>query len=202
MIISSAGYVGTALFGGLLLVLSRTESQTRKVLVGCAILAALSTAAFVGHTSNFIVLPVLLMIALLVSLSFRRGWRLLVPAGILLALLVGYLAITASLFSWTVGLLIPLALLAVARFASEKVGHFFLTFLAVQCLLNSVEALKTLLYISVNGNVHNDAGNMAAITHLPAALWAFAWTGLAVVILILSVKLFFSPIKPKSVATA
>jgi hypothetical protein len=199
ILVSSAGYVGTALFGGLLLVLSRDGSRTRITLVGCAILAATVTAAFVGHTSNLIVLPVFLSIILLVSFSIRKGWRLLIPAAVLLAGLLFYLAVTASLFSWTVGLLIPLVLLAVARFSSEKVAHFFLTFLSVQCLLNSVEALRTLLFISVNGKVHSDAQNMATMTHLPAALWALAWTAFAMLILLVSLRLYFSPPRAKAV---
>lgn len=193
ILVSSAGYVGTALFGGLLLVLSKDSSRTKTVLMGCAVLAATVTAAFVGHTSNIIVLPVLVSIALLVAISMRKGWRLLIPAAVLLAGLVFYLAVTASLFSWAVGLLIPVALLAMARFSSEKVAHYFLTFLSVQCLLNSVEALKTLIYISVNGNMHSDAENMAAMTYVPAAIWALAWTAFATLILIVSLKLYFSP---------
>lgn len=200
MLISSAGYVGTALFGGLLLVLSRNQSRGRAVLVGCAILTATATAAFVGHTYNLIVLPALVLVAVFVALSIKKGWRLLVPAGILLAGLVGYLAITASLFSWAVGLLIPLVLLAVARFTSEKFSHYFLTFLSVQCLLNSLESLKTLVAISVNGNVHNDAQNMANVTHVPAVIWAVSWSALALVVLFFSVKLYFAPVKEKAIA--
>lgn len=199
ILVSSAGYVGTALFGGLLLVLSKDSSRAKIVLMGCAVLAATVTAAFVGHTSNIVVLPGLVLIALFVAISMRKGWRLLIPAAALLAGLLFYLAVTASLFSWAVGLLIPLALLAVARFGSEKVAHFFLTFLSVQCLLNSVEALRTLVFISVNGNTPSDAENMAAMTHLPAAVWAVAWTAFAALILAGSLKLYLSPPRTKAI---
>lgn len=202
ILVSSAGYVGTALFGGLLLVLSKDSSRTKIVLMGCAVLAATVTAAFVGHTSNIVVLPVLALIVLFVAISMRKGWRLLIPAVALLAGLLFYLAVTASLFSWAVGLLIPIVLLAVARFSSDKVAHFFLTFLSVQCLLNSVEALRTLVFISVNGNTPSDAENMAAMTHLPAAVWAVAWTAFAALILAGSLKLYLSPPRTKAIQAA
>lgn len=199
ILISSAGYLGTAVFGGLLLILSARRRATRATLMGCAILIAAITSLCVGHASNVVVLLGLGLVAALCFVSAKRGWRLLIPAGVILSGMVLYLWITGSLFSWFAGILITGVLLFVAR-GSEKVAHLFLTFLSVQCLLNSVESLKTLFVLSVNSNVHSDAQNMAAMTGIPAVFWAMGWTLIAVAVLLVSGRLYYLQSKKESPA--
>jgi hypothetical protein len=192
-VISTAGYIGTAIFGGLLLVLSRKQSHVRSVLVGCAIFVLAVTAGFVGHTNNLLVLATLGAIVLLFSFSMKKSQSSektsIVPltTGIGLSiLLMAYLVFTKSLFSWSAGLLIATALLAAARIGSMQFAHFFLTFLAVQCSLNALDAIKKLYFISLRTSCGNDAAAMASMTGVPAWIWAIFWAILSIFILFIS----------------
>lgn len=201
-VIASAGYVGTALFGGLLLVLSRNERYVRPALAGCAILIAFITASFVGHTNNLLVLLAFFLISLFLLLSFcaataTKRWGMLGGAGGFLILLLIYLVVTRSLFSWAVGLLMTVGLLAVLQFASLPFAHFFLSFLAVQCSLNAIEAIKVLYFISVRTAGHTDAQTMAALTGMPAWVWALLWALQAVAILIFSFWIYSARNRPE-----
>jgi hypothetical protein len=183
MIVASAGYVGTALFGGLLIVLSSHLKWVKYVLIFCAGLIAIVTAAFIGHSNNVVVLASLAGVAALI-LSGKRV-LMLIAAG-LVVLLGVYLLSTGSLFSWIVGLTLTLALIAVVRFASPELAHLFLAFLAVQCSLNSLIALRTLMSLSVRGDYATDAQTLHSLTGLPASFWAIVWSVQAVVILVLA----------------
>lgn len=196
-VVSSAGYIGTALVGALLLLLSRKESNVRPVLISAALFVLAATAVFVGHTNNLLVLAIIGAIALLFgagsggSQSTVAKKKQLFGAGfVLLLALFGYLIWTGSFFSWTVGLSIAGALLAVARFAPGKFAHFFLTFLAVQCSLNALDALKTLYFVSMRSSCGNDAATMASLTGIPAWAWALFWAILSVLILTISAAFF------------
>lgn len=196
-IISSAGYLGTTLFGALLLLLSRNEKNVRPVLIGCALLVLLVTAVFVGHTNNVLVIAMIASITALVGLSMRPGTSLqnkkmtlmAVALGILL-LLASYLILTRSLFSWSAGLLIVVTLFGVARLASVRFAHFFLTFLAVQCSLNALEAIKTVYFLSLGSTCGNDAATMATLTGIPAWIWAILWALLSIAILAISTAFY------------
>jgi hypothetical protein len=196
-LVSSAGYVGTTLFGALLLLLSRTERTVRPVLIGGALFVLMITAFFVGHTNNLIVLGLIGAIATLFGFSARRisspsikRNQLVGGAFALLVILIGYLFWTKSLFSWSAGLLIASALIGVARFAPVHVAHFFLTFLAVQCCLNALNAIKNLYFVSLQSSCGNDAATMASLTGLPAWIWAVLWAVLSVFILTISAAFY------------
>ncbi len=192
-LVSSAGYLGTTLFGALLLLLSRNEKHVRPTLIGCALLVLIVTTVFVGHTNNLLVIAMIASISVLVGLSLRPGTGMqtnkmpliAVALGILL-LLATYLIWTRSLFSWSAGLLIAIALFGVVRLASIQFAHFFLTFLAVQCSLNALEAIKTVYFLSLKSTCGNDAATIASLTGIPAWVWAILWAILSVVILAIS----------------
>jgi hypothetical protein len=96
-------------------------------------------------------------------------------------------------FTVIAGILLSLGLLAVAKYASPRVATFFVSFLAVQCVLNALLDLKTLFYLSspfTLGEVHSDASNMAAATGVPAIFWTLAWAGVAFVILSLALRAY------------
>ncbi|HEX8709224.1 MAG TPA: M50 family metallopeptidase [Pyrinomonadaceae bacterium] len=97
-----------------------------------------------------------------------------------------------SPFTLVAGILLPLGLLAVARYASPGTATFFVSFLAIQCVLNALLDLKTLLYLSspLGPGVQTDAANMAKATGLPAMFWAAAWIGLAFVILSVAMRAY------------
>lgn len=96
-------------------------------------------------------------------------------------------------FTLLAGIFISVGLFLIARFASAKVAAFFVSFLAVQCVLNALFDLKTLLSISspFSGmTVHTDALNMATATGIPALFWTIAWIALALGILWFAMRLY------------
>jgi hypothetical protein len=195
--VSSAGYIGTTLFGALLLILSHKERNVRPVLTGSALFVLIITALFVGNTNNLLVLSLIAAIAVLFGFSTRRlqspnvkRTGTMSVAFVLLIVLFGYLLWTRSLFSWSAGLLISAALMGVARFASIRFAHFFLTFLAVQCSLNALNAIKTLYFVSLRSSCGNDAAAMASLTGVPAWIWAVLWAILSVFILLISTAFY------------
>lgn len=82
-------------------------------------------------------------------------------------------------FTVVSGVAISLALLAAAKYLGARAANFLVGFLAVQCVLNAVFDLKTLLYLSVATNTTTDAANMAGLFHwYPFAssfFWALIW---------------------------
>ena len=97
-----------------------------------------------------------------------------------------------SPFTIFAGVLLFIGLFAVARFASAKVATFFVSFLAVQCILNALLDLKTVFFHSspFAPSVPTDAVNMANATHIPAIFWAIIWIALAFVILSVAMRAY------------
>src|SRR5690349_3236759 len=97
-------------------------------------------------------------------------------------------------FTLLAGIFISVALVLIARFASAKVAAFFVSFLAVQCVLNALFDLKTVLFLSnpFAPTVPTDAVNMSNATGIPAILWAGFWIFLALGILWFAMRLYVS----------
>jgi hypothetical protein len=95
-------------------------------------------------------------------------------------------------FTLLAGSVISVALVLIARFASARVATFFVSFLAVQCVLNALFDLKTVLFLSspFGPSVPTDAANMAQATGIPALLWASLWIILAFGILWFAMRLY------------
>jgi hypothetical protein len=96
-------------------------------------------------------------------------------------------------FTLVAGITISAALVLIARFASARVATFFMSFLAVQCVLNALFNLKDLFSLSSpfqSQLVHTDAANMANITGIPAIFWAAFWIILALGILWFVMRLY------------
>jgi len=95
-------------------------------------------------------------------------------------------------FTFFAGTLIAAGLVLIARFASARVAAFFVSFLAVQCVLNALFDLKDLFFLSSPFElpVHTDALNMAQATGIPAILWAGIWIALALGILWFVLRLY------------
>ncbi|HEV8188296.1 MAG TPA: M50 family metallopeptidase, partial [Pyrinomonadaceae bacterium] len=157
VLISSAGYVGSMIFGALLLVLIRKAVAARIVLLCCAIY-------IFGLTMIF---------GLIKPIFWIQAW-----SGIPFTLLAG-LFISAGLF-------------LIARFASAKVATFFVSFLAVQCVLNALYDLKTVFFLSnpFGPTVPTDAVNMAQATHVPAIFWTLIWIMVALGILWFAMRFY------------
>ena len=113
VLVSSAGYIGSTVFGALLLVLIRKAVAARIVLLGSGLLIFGLTIVF----------------------------GLMKP-------LISWSSLSGIPFTLVAGTLLSISLVLVARFASAKVASFFVSFLAVQCILNALLDLKTVFFLS------------------------------------------------------
>jgi hypothetical protein len=95
-------------------------------------------------------------------------------------------------FTLLAGTLLTVGLIAVARYASARVATFFVSFLAVQCVLNALLDLKTVFFLSTPfaPSVPTDAVNMANATGIPAFFWAVLWISIAIGILAMTMRLY------------
>jgi len=95
-------------------------------------------------------------------------------------------------FTLFAGLFISVGLVLIARFASAKVATFFVSFLAVQCVLNALFDLKTVFFLSnpFGPAIPTDAVNMEKATHIPAILWTVVWIALALGILWFAMRMY------------
>jgi hypothetical protein len=146
----SGGYLGTAIFGALLLQtgrLSRNGQAGRIALYACSAYILLATILWAHNPFNNPNSP------------------------------------TPDFFTPTVGVLLSAALFALARFTPPRAADFIAGFLAVQCGLNALGDLRTLLYLTSSGFGDNDAVFMAKSYLLPSFVWALLWAAMAVVIL-------------------
>jgi len=104
--------------------------------------------------------------------------------------LVPLTSLSFSPFTVVSGLIIALGLLAAARYAPPRVRNFLVSFLAMQCVLNSLFNLRDLFVLSFNANVQTDAGNMQALTGIPSIFWALFWVAVSFVILTLALRAY------------
>ena len=78
-------------------------------------------------------------------------------------------------------------------YGSTRVANWAIAFLAVQCLLNAISDLKTVLFINAplgGSDIQNDAGNMAAATGIPGFLWVVLWIGIAAFMLVVGMRFY------------
>jgi hypothetical protein len=97
-------------------------------------------------------------------------------------------------FTFIAGVVISLGLYAIGRWTGERVALFIVSMIAVQCILNALLDLKTVLFLSspFAPVVPNDAVNMANATGVPAMFWAVLWIAVALGILLLALRLYVS----------
>lgn len=101
---------------------------------------------------------------------------------------------TALPFTILAGTFLSLGLVAVAKYAKPRVATFFVSFLAVQCILNALLDLKTVFFLSspFAPSVPTDAVNMANATGIPALVWSVVWISMALGILAVAMRLYVS----------
>lgn len=159
---SSAGYLGTMVFGILMLWLMRRSVSPNKILF--------VAGAFVG------VITIVFGIA--------------APLFNFLSLQVGFGSVG---FTVIAGLLMTGGLMALSMYSSRRIADLAVAFLAVQCLLNAVSDLKTVLLANtpiIGGSIQNDAANMAAATGIPGFVWVIVWIGISLVLMALGVRMY------------
>ncbi len=95
-------------------------------------------------------------------------------------------------FTLLAGTVISAGLILIAKFASARVATFFLSFLAVQCVLNALFDLKTVFFMAspFGPSVPTDAVNMANATGIPAIFWTVIWIGVALAALWFVMRLY------------
>ncbi len=81
------------------------------------------------------------------------------------------------------GVVIAAGLIIAGLRLHERTAVFVASFIGVQCILNALFDLNTLFSLSVSGMTQTDAGNMQAMTLIPAAVWSVLWIGIAVFLL-------------------
>lgn len=97
-------------------------------------------------------------------------------------------------FTILAGTLLSLGLIALAKYATARVATFFVSFLAVQCVLNALFDLKTVFFLSTPfaPTVPTDAVNMANATGIPPFVWSVTWIAIAIGILAVTMRLYVS----------
>ena len=130
-----------------------------------------------------------LLLALL-RRAVAAGTILAGSAAVVLALTVLYGF--PSPFTLAAGVLLALGLVAAARYAGPRLAGFLVGFLAVQCVVDALFDLRTLLAISAPfaPGAHSDAAIMAQLTGIPAIFWALLWTALALVMLTAALRAY------------
>ena len=101
-------------------------------------------------------------------------------------------ALSGIPFTLFAGIILSVGLVLVARFASAKAAAFFVSFLAVQCVLNALLDLKTVFFLSspFAPAIPTDAVNMSNATGVPAFFWAVLWIVLSLGILWLAMRVY------------
>lgn len=155
----------------------------------------ISSAGYIGSMAFGALLLILIRRAVAARLV------LLGSAAVIFALTMIY-GFFKPLFSWGSWSGIPFTLLAgifltaglvlIARFATAKVATFFVSFLAVQCVLNALLDLKTVFFLATPfaPTVSTDAVNMANVTGIPAIFWSALWITLALGILWFAMRMY------------
>ncbi len=150
--------------------------------------------ASAGYVGAMIYGALLLM---LIRRSIAARFVLIGSAAFILVLTVTYGLFSPLLhgvlfdpFTIIAGVLLVLGLVFSARYASPRVASFLMSFLAVQCVLNALFDLKTVLFLSTASNVTTDAMNMRNATGIPAIFWALLWVSVAFVILSIALRAY------------
>lgn len=149
------------------------------------------------------------LLLILIRRSIAARAVLIGSAGIVLALtlIYGVFKPVVSGGEWSgipftllAGTLLTVGLVAVAKFASARVASFFVSFLAVQLVLNALLDLKTVFFLSspFAPAVPTDAVNMANATGIPAIFWAVSWITLSLGILWVAMRGYVAGRKQKS----
>jgi len=121
--------------------------------------------------------------AAMLALARRPGAAraILGVSGVLIALLDLLLVRNGFGLGW--GITIAAGLLLAARRLSARAAELTAMFLGVQCVVNALYDLKTLVGLLVYGGPVSDAVLMSRIIPLPPVVWAVGWCGLALGIL-------------------
>lgn len=189
-VVSSAGYLGSTLFGALLLMLCHRGTLAKASLAAIAVGILAVTNIFIGFGYVTLALTAILAAVGLIWVGkpeLGRSFKatLATVAAVTFFGLVAFLGATNSLFAWVMGLGLGMVLFLCAKFLNPTGARFLLSFLAVQCCLNALLDLVNLIYLSTYSmHTHTDAMNMQSNTGIPAIIWALLWSVTSIVVLV------------------
>lgn len=154
-----------------------------------------SSAGYLGAMAYGALLLILIRKAIAARIVLAGSAMLILALTLIYGLfkpLMSWGALSGIPFTLFAGITLSLGLVAVAKFASARVATFFVSFLAVQCVLNALLDLKTVFFLSspFAPSVPTDAVNMANATGIPALFWSLIWIGIAVGILWIAMRLY------------
>jgi Peptidase M50B-like len=155
----------------------------------------ISSAGYLGSMAFGALLLVLIRKAIAARIVLLGSGLLVFALTIIYGLckpLFSGLGWTGIPFTLLAGTIISVGLVLIARFASARVAGFFVSFLAVQCVLNALFDLKTIFFLSSPFALQRptDALNMAQATGIPAIFWAIVWIAMALGILWFAMRLY------------
>ncbi len=185
-VIIQAGYLGTALFGAGLLILSHRTQRPGRVAVGVGVFLTILTLAYAGlRPARLSSLEIALLAVVLVTAAYliltretdRGRWA---GAGVAAAgsLLFVWFASEGRVLGVLVGLASALLLIALGLRARRDAVLVVLTFLAFLTGLQAIsDAWVLLRIVTMPGSLLplNDASSMAREFGGSATVWAFVW---------------------------
>jgi Peptidase M50B-like len=137
--------------------------------------------------------------ALLLLLRRKRNVKVTAIATAVLLLFVTLL-FGGNVLAWVTGLAFGAACIFLTYRAKPRLAHFFMSFLAVQCLLNAFYDLRTLLFLSAfDPNIQTDAQNMSEATggFIPAILWSVGWAIISAAILVATLVVYYRSLRKR-----
>lgn len=159
---SSAGYLGTTIFGVFMLWLIRKNVAPHKVVFGCGVFIGLMTLVF-GVFS-----PIFHFLSLNVPFS---SVAFTVVAGLVLA-----------------ALLLAISKFASERASRFIVG--FLAVQCLMNALSDLKVLFFINAPLIGSDIQTDAGNMAAATGIPSIVWVVVWIAISVGFIALGIRMY------------
>jgi len=138
--------------------------------------------------------------ALLLLLRRQRNARTAaIGTGALLLLITALFG--GNIVAWLAGLVFGVGSLALGLKGNPKIVHFFMSFLAVQCLLNAFYDFRALLYLSAfDPGFPTDARNMSEATggFLPPVVWAMGWVLLSTIVVIATLVVYYRSLRDRA----
>lgn len=159
--VSSAGYVGTALFGALLLAFSRQSRSAKGVFFGLATVCALAAFFWVPWTIEIEDSP-------LVTASGTGA--------------------EDGRFTWVFVLALVAVLIGVAFLAPVRVRQGFAVVLAVLCCVSALDDVRSLIGLSTGRAAHSDATVAEALSGVDAWVWAWLWAAIALLAVLVGLR--------------
>lgn len=204
-LIIQAGYLGTAVFGGALLLLTHRTDRPGRVAMGVGAFIAILTLAYSGININHLtVFETLIVLAILGGGAFLILTRETDEgryAGVSVAALSGFVLVifagSGNELTIAVGILSGLALILLGWRANRDVVVIVLTFLAFLTGLQAITdswILFKIVQMPASMVPFNDAASMSKEAFGPAWLWALVWILMDIVIF--GAAVWYALIKP------